>query len=121
MPPALPGWRTRAEKFDDAVIGTLEHLERHLGPELDGVEVAVEEVPPSAPAPWETGAVPLGRYFSADPAAGLGHRIVVYRQPVIARSEDELDIVVLIRDVLVEQIAHMLGRDPDEVDPGYGS
>ncbi|UFU08332.1 metallopeptidase family protein [Ruania halotolerans] len=119
MPPALPGWRTRAERFDDAVISTLEHLERHLGPELKDVEVAVEEVPPSDPAPWETGAVPLGRYFASDPAAGLPHRIVVYRRPVIARSEDESDVGALVRDVLVEQIAHMLGRDPGDVDPTY--
>lgn len=119
LPPTLPGARTRAEQFDEIVLDVVERLERRLGRELDGVEFAVEEVPPSAPAPWEQGAVPLGRYFPADAPAGLTHRIVVYRRPVVARAEGPDDLSALIRDVLVEQIAHMLGRAPEDVDPHY--
>ncbi|MBZ2196428.1 metallopeptidase family protein [Occultella gossypii] len=119
LPPTLPGWRTRGERFDETLLSTVERLEKHLGSDLDGVEFAVEEVPPSAPAPWETGAVPLGRYFPADPAAGLSHRIVVYRRPVVGRSADSEDIAALVRDVLVEQLAQMLGRDPEDIDPTY--
>ncbi|WP_235019925.1 metallopeptidase family protein [Ruania rhizosphaerae] len=119
IPPALPGWRTRSQRFDESVLMTLEHVERNLGNELDGLEVGVEEVPPSAPAPWEVGAVPLGRYFPADSAAGLPHRIVVYRRPVVARVEDEVELASLVRDVLVEQIAHMLSRSPEDIDPDY--
>ncbi|UFU02219.1 metallopeptidase family protein [Ruania suaedae] len=119
IPPALPGWRTRSERFDESVLTILEHVERHLGDALDGLEIGVEEVPPSNPAPWESGAVPLGRYFAADPAAGLPHRIVVYRRPVVARAEDELELTALVHDVLVEQIAQMLGRSPEDIDPDF--
>lgn len=119
LPPLLPGARTRAEQFDELVLGVVERLERRLGRDLDGVEFAVEEVPPSSPAPWEHGAVPLGRYFPADAAAGLSHRIVVYRRPVIARAEGRDELGALVRDVLVEQIAQLLGRSPEDVDPDY--
>lgn len=119
LPPTLPGWRTRAERFDELVLAVVERLERQVGPELDGVEFAVEAVPPSDPAPWEAGAVPLGRYFPATPAAGLNDRIVIYRHPVIARTHGEAETALLLRDVLVEQIAHLLSRDPEDIDPGY--
>ncbi|WP_022918994.1 metallopeptidase family protein [Ruania albidiflava] len=119
LPPTLPGWRTRAERFDELVLAVVERLERQVGTELDGVEFAVEAVPPSDPAPWEVGAVPLARYFPADGAAGLTHRIVVYRHPVAARADGELETALLLRDVLVEQIAHLLHRDPQDIDPDY--
>lgn len=119
LPPTLPGARSRAEHFDDLVLAVVDRLERRLGNELDGVEFAVEEVPPSAPAPWEHGSVPLGRYFPADSPAGLAHRIVVYRRPVVGRADGPDDLAALLRDVLVEQIAHMLGRAPEDIDSDY--
>jgi predicted Zn-dependent protease with MMP-like domain len=117
IPPTLPGYRTRAERFDDHVLDAVEVLERRWARQLDGTEFAVEEVPPSSPAPWEHGGVPLGRYFPAD--AGMPARIVVYRRPVETRAIDEADLSDLVRDVVVEQVAHMLGRRPEEVDPRY--
>lgn len=121
LPPLMPAARTRAEQFDDVVLTVVEVLERRLGRDLEGVEFAVEEVPPSAPAPWERGSVPLGRYFPADAAAGLTHRIVVYRRPVVGRADGSEDLAALVRDVLVEQIAHMLGRAPEDIDSDYES
>ncbi|WP_196250842.1 metallopeptidase family protein [Cellulomonas sp. JZ18] len=117
LPMTSPGYRTRAERFDDLVLDAVEDLERRWARQLDGVEFAVEDVPPSDPAPWEHGGVPLGRYFPAD--AGLPHRIVVYRRPVEARAHDATDLPDLVRDVVVEQVAHLLGRAPEDVDPGY--
>jgi hypothetical protein len=117
IPPSLPGYRTRGERFDDHVLDAVERLERRWARQLEGTEFAVEEVPPSAPAPWERGGVPLGRYFPAD--AGMPARIVVYRRPVETRALDEGDLADLVRDVLVEQVAQLLGRRPEEVDPRY--
>lgn len=117
IPPNLPAYRTRAERFDDHVLDAVERLERRWARQLAGAEFAVEEVPPSAPAPWEHGGVPMGRYFPAD--AGLPPRIVVYRRPVEARATDEADLADLVQEVVVEQVAHLLGRRPEEVDPRY--
>ncbi|HWS59228.1 MAG TPA: metallopeptidase family protein [Actinotalea sp.] len=119
LPADLPAHRTRAEIFDDHVLSAVERLERRWARQLEGTEFAVEEVPPSHPAPWEHGGVPLGRYFPAD--AGLPARIVVYRRPVESRAVDEADLAELVRDVLVEQVAHLLARAPEDVDPGYRS
>lgn len=117
IPHTLPAHRTRAERFDDHVLDAVERLERRWGRQIAGTEFAVEEVPASSPAPWETGGVPLGRYFPAD--AGMPARIVVYRRPTESRAADDADLAALVSDILVEQVAHLLGRRPDEVDPGY--
>lgn len=117
IPPNLPGHRTRAERFDDHVLDAVERLERTWARQLDGTEFAVEEVPASAPASWESGGVPLGRYFPAD--AGMPTRIVLYRRPIESRAMDEGDLADLVSDVLVEQVAHLLGRRPEEIDPRY--
>ena len=117
IPPAVPAYRTRAQRFDDLVLAAVERLEKRWGAQIDGTEFAVEDVPPSAPAPWEVGGVPLGRYFPAD--TGLTTRIVIYRRPIETRALDSTDLADLVRFVVVEQVAHLLGRSPEEVDPEY--
>ena len=118
LPSTLPAWRSRADRFDDHVLDAVELLEQRWSTELDGVEFAVEDVPPSDPAPWEHGEVPLGRFF---PAQGeLPPRVVVYRRPVETRATDPRDVAELTHDVVVEQVAHLLGLTPEQVDPRYG-
>lgn len=119
LPPALPGALSRAERFDRQVLEVVGMLEARLGAGVDGIEFAVEDVPPSNPAPWEDGSVPLARYFPADGAAGLTHRIVLYRRPIVTRCVDALDVGDLVREVLVEQVAVVLGLPPEDVDPGW--
>ena len=46
-------------------------------------------------------------------------RIVVYRRPLMARSETDAELSDLVFDVVVEEFAGFLGLDPDSVDPGY--
>jgi len=118
LPPSAPANRTRAERFDDVVVDVVERVERTWAKQLRGTEFAVEDVPPSDPAPWEQGAVPLGRCFPAE--SGQPARVVVYRRPVEARALDAEDLEDLVRDVVVEQVAHLLARSPEEIDPRYG-
>ena len=115
MPPHLPAWRTRAERFDELVVAAADDLARHC-PQVGSIQFAVEEVPPSDPAPWEHGVV-LGRGFAAQPRAGLPSRIVVYRRPVASRVREDAELAGLVRRVVVEQVALVLGRGPDEIDP----
>ena len=91
------------------------HLPRRW-PQVGSIQFAVEEVPPSDPAPWEHGVV-LGRGFAARPRAGLPSRIVVYRRPLASRAQDDAELTELVRRVVVEQVALMLGRSPEEIDP----
>ncbi|MCP2266088.1 metallopeptidase family protein [Promicromonospora thailandica] len=118
FPPGTPAHRTRAQRFDDLVLDVVEDLDRTWAAHLRGTEFAVEDVPPSDPAPWEDGGVLLGRFFPAE--AGRPGRVVVYRRPVEVRAFDTEDLADLVRDVVVEQVAHMLARTPEEIDPNFG-
>ncbi|MFD2793260.1 metallopeptidase family protein [Promicromonospora vindobonensis] len=118
LPPGTPAHRTRAQRFDDLVLDVVEDLDRVWAAQLRGTEFAVEDVPPSDPAPWEDGGVLLGRFFPAE--AGRPGRVVVYRRPVEVRAFDREDLADLVRDVVVEQVAHMLARTPEEIDPNFG-
>ncbi len=115
LPPGLPAARTRAQRFDALVVAAVRRLEARWATELADVDVAVEEVPPSDPAAWEGGAVPLARVFPAD--GGHRARLVVYRRPVEQRADD--DLPELVRRVVVEQVAELLARAPEDVDPDY--
>ncbi|MEG3614531.1 MULTISPECIES: metallopeptidase family protein [Isoptericola] len=117
VPPGLPGHRTRAERFDDTVLAAVESIERRW-PAVGRAEFGVEDVPPSDPAPWESRGVPLGRLFPAE--AGQPARVVVYRRPVETRAVDPEDLADLVHEVVVEQVAHLLARTPEEIDPRFG-
>ncbi len=115
--PPTPGARTRSELFDELVLDALERVERRLPGGLSGVELAVELVPPSDPAPWEPAQVPLSRLFPAD--QGLPARVVLYRRPIETRANDPRDLPALINDIVVEQLAGALGVEPVVLDPQY--
>ena len=115
LPPTLPGWRTRRERFDELVIESAQDLLR-AWPQVEAIQFAVEEVPPSDPAPWER-AIALGRSFTAEPRAGLPSRVVIYRRPVTSRVGGPEELAELVRRVVVEQVASILGRRPEEIDP----
>ena len=116
LPYNAPGYRTRSDVFDDLVRDGAEQLERRLGKRLKNVEFAAEDIPPSDPTPWEQG-VPLGRVFPAN--LGQPTRVVLYRRALEMRAEPS-DLGALVRDVLAEQVAAILGSAPEDVDPGYG-
>jgi predicted Zn-dependent protease with MMP-like domain len=42
---------------------------------------------------------------------------VVYRRPLEARASDRADLGELIHEVVVDQVAQLLGLDPDVIDP----
>lgn len=111
--PTVPAMTSRAQAFDDLVMDVADRYRPVLGRRWSQVEFAVEEVPPSDPASWEDG-VPLARLW---PAKGrLPARIVVYRRPILTAARGR-NHAVIVHDVLVEQIALLLGVDPSEVDP----
>ncbi|HEX7269657.1 MAG TPA: metallopeptidase family protein [Streptosporangiaceae bacterium] len=63
---------------------------------------------------------------SAAPGADAGAgavsrppRIVVYRRPLMARADGDDDLTELIFEVVVEEFAHLLGMNPEDIDPGY--
>lgn len=109
--------RSRAEQFDDLIADAVDQLEQRWADQLAHVEVAVEDVPPvplDPPAGW---VVPLGRAVPA--RRDRPAQIVVYRRPVQARASAPDELAELVHDVVVEQLADLLGLAPDQVDPDY--
>jgi predicted Zn-dependent protease with MMP-like domain len=48
-------------------------------------------------------------------------RIVLYRRPIEARAIDELDKADLVLDVVIHEVADLLGLTPEVIDPeGHG-
>jgi len=121
VPANVPASRTKAELFDDLVLDAVEALERRYAKELAGVEFAVEEVPPDLNVydsdVLEDGEVALARLLPGGPGRhNVPPRIVLYRRPLEFRAFDREDLADLIHDVIIEQVANLLGVDPEELD-----
>jgi predicted Zn-dependent protease with MMP-like domain len=119
----VPAARSRSERFDDLVRDAIADLEGRWHDELEGVEFAVEDVPPPDSG-WDDGVVadetaggpvPLGRLLPAAP--GVPPRVVLYRRPLEARASGRADLGDLVHEVVVDQVAQLLGLDPDVIDP----
>jgi predicted Zn-dependent protease with MMP-like domain len=125
VPPAVPLYRTRSQQFDDMVLDAVARLEGRWEAELAGVEFAVQEVPEADELTDDSGPLPLARTVPGSPQTGdparpaTPTRFVVYRRPLLARSEGEGELRDLVFDVVVEEFADFLGIEPESVDPGY--
>lgn len=116
-PQDVPVTRTRADRFDDLVLDAVEQLEPRWGTELAGVDFAVEDVPPDRAVATGYDPVPLGRTHPATTSRAA--RIVVYRRPIETRAADATALAGLVLDVVIEQVADLLGLAPESIDPDY--
>ncbi|MFH9266407.1 metallopeptidase family protein [Streptomyces sp. NPDC017546] len=111
-PPQVPLSASRGETFRDLVQDSVERLERRW-PQLAEVDFVVLDVPDT---PEEN--VPLGSAVSE--GKGRPAQIVVYRRPVEIRTKSRDERALLVHEVVVEQVAELLGLAPESVDPRYG-
>ncbi|CAL9531750.1 hypothetical protein SUDANB132_04048 [Streptomyces sp. enrichment culture] len=119
-PPQVPLAASRAETFADLVQDSVERLERRW-PQLADIDFLVLDVPRAADSGtdgWSDQAVPLGGTVTA--RDGRPARVVVYRRPVEIRSKGRDERAALVHEVVVEQVADLLGLTPETVDPRYG-
>ena len=124
LPIDVPASRTRAQRFDQAVLEAVADLEERWPGRLEAIEFAVDEVPmipadgPALPSDEVVldGGVPLSRFMPPG-IDGRGRptkaRIVVYRRPLEVRSGDSGDLGDLVADVLGEQVSAVLGEAGD--------
>ncbi|AVH58340.1 MULTISPECIES: metallopeptidase family protein [Streptomyces] len=118
-PPQVPLSASRAEAFADLVQDSVERLERRW-PQLADIDFLVLEVPrlEGSGEGWSDEAVPLGGTIPA--RDGRPARVVVYRRPVEIRTKGRDERAALVHEVVVEQVAELLGLTPETVDPRYG-
>ena len=129
LPQDLPAWRSRGEKFDLLVLEAFAPLEERWRDRLTKLDIAVDEVPritarDPASVTWPDevvadGPVPLSRLIPAGVdrrGAATRARLVLFRRPLELRAKDPEDLVDLLHEVLVTQVATYLGVDPDVID-----
>jgi predicted Zn-dependent protease with MMP-like domain len=109
------------------VLSAVDHLQPRLGDKLSSVEFAVEDVPAVAAATAEDfnydsdilddNTVPLSRLYRTGLPGIPGPVIVIYRRPLESRATRADELADLVHDVVVEQVARLLGSSADEIDP----
>ena len=130
LPPTVPGWRSRAERFDMAVLEAYEPIERRWQERLSGLDVAVDEIPRiSAKDPgnvqWPPevvadGPIALARLISAGVdtrGSATRARVVLFRKPIERRAKDTIELGELLHEILVAQVAIYLDVEPSVIDP----
>ncbi|NMN96072.1 metallopeptidase family protein [Antrihabitans stalactiti] len=130
LPNSVPGWRTRGEKFDLMVLEAFAPVDARWHERLTKLDIAVDDVPKIRPKDPEAvtwpdevvadGPVPLSRLIPAgvDRRGGATRaRVVLFRRPLELRAKHPENLVDLLHDVLVQQVATYLGVDPDIIDP----
>lgn len=130
LPPTVPGWRSRAERFDMAVLEAYEPIERRWAERVSVLDIAVDEIPRMAPkdpdnVQWPPeiiadGPIALARLIPAgvDTRGNATRaRIVVFRKPIERRAKDIEDLADLLHEILVAQVATFLGVEPSVIDP----
>ena len=113
-----PIQRTPTQRFDSIAVGFMKELWRLWPEALGGVQLAVEEVPLLPPG-WHGESVPLSTYVVA--RGDTPARLVLLRRPIEHRAEHDHDLRAMIHTVLIDQVADILGIDPDDVHPAYGT
>ncbi|WP_202969081.1 metallopeptidase family protein [Nocardia seriolae] len=130
LPPTVPARRTRGQEFDRLVLEAFAPLESRWHEQLTKLDIAVDDVPKIRPlhpdsVTWPDevvadGPVPLSRLIPAGVdryGMATRARVVLFRKPLELRAQAPDDLVDLLREVLVQQIATYLGVDPDIIDP----
>jgi predicted Zn-dependent protease with MMP-like domain len=130
LPPTVPGWRSRAERFDMAVLEAYEPIERRWQDRVSELDIAVDEIPRIAAKDPESvqwppeviadGPIALARLIPAGVdirGNATRARIVLFRKPIERRAKDTVELGELLHEILVAQVAIYLDVDPSVIDP----
>ena len=130
LPPTVPGWRSRAERFDMAVLEAYEPIERRWHERVSTLDVAVDEIPRISPkdpdsVQWPPevvahGPIALARFIPAGVDVrgnSTRARVVLFRKPIERRAKDTIELTELLHELLVAQVATYLGVEPSVIDP----
>lgn len=131
LPQGVPAWRSKSDEFDAVALEAFAEIDAHWHDQLSGLNVAVDEIPRLLPRDPETvqwpdevtadGAVPLARLMPAGVdvhGAPTRAQIILFRRPLESRAKKGEDLLDLVHEVLVQQVATHLGLDEDIIDRG---
>ncbi len=131
LPQFVPAFTTRADAFDGVALEAFAEIDTRWHDQLAGLDIAVDEIPRMLPRDPESiqwpeevtadGAVPLARLIPAGiDVHGQPTRaqIILFRRPLEIRAKRGADLLELVHEVLVQQVATHLGVDEDTIDRG---
>ncbi len=112
----VPEQRTAGERFDQLVLDVVSAIDERWSDRLGVLEYAVEDAP-QVPDDWHPETVPLSSLVRG--ARGAPTRLVLFRRPIEHRAATRTDLEAMVLTVVVEQVAELLGVEPEVVDPRY--
>lgn len=130
LPTHVPAWTSRSQSFDTVVLEAFAEIDARWHARLTDLDIAVDDVPRMLPRDPETvqwpvevtadGPIPLARLIPSgmdSQGRATKARIVLFRRPLESRSKKGADLLDLVHEVLVQQVAAYLGVDEDTIDP----
>jgi predicted Zn-dependent protease with MMP-like domain len=104
-----------AERFEELVADALDDIPEELGRLMDNVWVTVEDLPEEGGLLGLYSGIPL---TERDAYGGMAmpDRITLYRIPICAMCRTEDDVVEVVRDTVIHEVAHHFGIDDDRLD-----
>jgi predicted Zn-dependent protease with MMP-like domain len=131
LPQGVPAHNSRSDEFDAVALEAFAEIDAQWHDQIAGLDIAVDEIPRLLPKDPETvewpdevtadGAVPLARLIPAGmdvSGAPTRAQIILFRRPLEARAKKGTELLDLIHEVLVQQVATHLGVDEDTIDRG---
>jgi predicted Zn-dependent protease with MMP-like domain len=106
-----------AARFEELVADALDGIPEALGRRMDNVWVRVEDRGEGAPGLlglYE--GVPLTERDGGYAGMVMPDRITLYRIPICSACRTEDEVVHMVRDTVVHEVAHHFGIDDDRLD-----
>ncbi len=104
------------ERFEELVADALDAIPEELGRLMDNVWVTVEDVPEVAGLLGLYDGVPLTERDGGYAGMVMPDRITLYRIPICAMCRTEEQVVDVVRDTVIHEVAHHFGIDDDRLD-----
>jgi predicted Zn-dependent protease with MMP-like domain len=105
-----------SERFEELVADALDEIPEELGWLMDNVWVTVEDVPEVAGLLGLYDGVPLTERDVGYAGMVMPDRITLYRMPICAMCRTEKQVVDVVRDTVIHEVAHHFGIDDDRLD-----
>ncbi len=115
--PGVPSLPTQRQRFDSLVLALVKDIDARWSDRLGLVEYAVEDAP-LIPDDWDAANVPLSSLIRG--SGSRPTRLVLFRRPIERRCSGRAELEAMVLTVLAEQVAELLGIDPEQVDPRLG-
>lgn len=131
LPQATPRYRSKAERFDMAVLEAYAPVQNAFAEQLAGLDLAVDTIPRMRLSADMTimpddiiadGPVPLGRIVPAgvdSQGRPTRARMVIFRMPIEARATTPAEREELLGTVITALAANYLNLEPEDVDPRF--